>query len=74
MEVSDNGSEFASTAILTWADQSRVAWHYIAPGTPTRKAFIENFQRSADGDKLLKATLFTSLAQARVPLGCWRAD
>jgi putative transposase len=32
MVVSDNGSELISNAILTWADQSRVAWHYIAPG------------------------------------------
>jgi putative transposase len=32
MVVSDNGSELTSNAILTWADQSRVAWHYIAAG------------------------------------------
>lgn len=32
MVVSDNGSELTSNAILTWADQSHVAWHYIAPG------------------------------------------
>jgi putative transposase len=32
MAVSDNGSELASNAILTWVDQSRVDWHYIAPG------------------------------------------
>ena len=30
--VSDHGSELTSNAILSWADQSRVAWHYIAPG------------------------------------------
>jgi putative transposase len=29
MVVSDNGSELTSNAILTWADQSRVDWHYI---------------------------------------------
>src|SRR5207253_2832638 len=34
MMVSDNGSELTSNAILTWADQSRIAWHYIAPGKP----------------------------------------
>ncbi|MGY3033848.1 transposase InsO family protein [Bradyrhizobium sp. USDA 4354] len=43
MVVSDNGSEFTSNAILTWADQSRVAWHYIAPGKPMQNAFIESF-------------------------------
>ena len=43
MVVSDNGSELTSNAILTWADQSRVAWHYIAPGKPMQNAFIESF-------------------------------
>ncbi len=32
MIVSDNGSEFTSNAILQWADQVKVDWHYIAPG------------------------------------------
>ncbi|MEY9194751.1 putative transposase [Bradyrhizobium ottawaense] len=41
--VSDNGTELTSNAILTWADQSRVAWHYIAPGKPMQNAFIESF-------------------------------
>ena len=35
--------ELTSNAILTWADQSRVAWHYIAPGKPMQNAFIESF-------------------------------
>lgn len=41
--VSDNGTELTSNAILTWADQSSVAWHYIAPGKPMQNAFIESF-------------------------------
>ncbi|MBR0719860.1 DUF2924 domain-containing protein [Bradyrhizobium liaoningense] len=73
MVVSDNGTELTSNAILTWADQSRVAWHYIAPGKPTQNAFIESFNGRLR-DELLNETLFTSLAQARVALGCWRAD
>ncbi|WP_407117037.1 IS3 family transposase [Bradyrhizobium sp. LMG 9283] len=71
--VSDNGTELTSNAILTWADQSRVAWHYIAPGKPMQNAFIESFNGRLR-DELLNETLFTSLAQARVALGCWRAD
>jgi putative transposase len=39
--VSDNGTELTSNAILRWADDGRVAWHYIAPGKPTQNAFIE---------------------------------
>jgi putative transposase len=73
MVVSDNGSELTSNTILTWADHSRVAWHYIAPGKPMQNAFIESFNGRLR-DELLNETLFTSLAQARVALGCWRAD
>jgi putative transposase len=73
MVVSDNGSELTSNAILTWADQSRVAWHYIAPGKPMQNAFIESFNGRLR-DELLNETLFTSLAQACVALACWRAD
>jgi putative transposase len=73
MIVSDNGSELTSNAILAWADQSRVVWHYIAPGKPMQNAFIESFNGRLR-DELLNETLFTSLAQARVALGCWQAD
>jgi putative transposase len=73
MIVSDNGSELTSNAILTWADQARVDWHYIAPGKPMQNAFIESFNGRLR-DELLNETLFSSLAQARVALGCWRAD
>ena len=68
MMVSDNGSELTSNAILTWADHSRVEWHYIAPGKPMQNAFIESFNGRLR-DELLNETLFTSLAQARV--GAW---
>ena len=34
MIVSDNGTEFTSNAILKWADEAKVEWHYIAPRCP----------------------------------------
>lgn len=37
------GTEFTSNAILTFADDRKVDWHYIAPGKPTQNAFIESF-------------------------------
>ncbi len=67
MVVSDNGSELTSNAILAWADQTRVEWHYIVPGKPMQNAFIESFNGRLR-DELLNETLFTSLAQARVAL------
>src|SRR5207237_2002195 len=73
MVVSDNGSELTSNAILTWADHTRVAWHYIAPGKPTQNAFIESFNGRLR-DELLNETLFTSLAHARAALAEWRLD
>jgi len=41
--VSDNGTELTSNAILSWADETGVAWHYIAPGKPQQNGFIESF-------------------------------
>lgn len=35
MIVSDHGTEFTSNAILSWTEEQRVEWHYIAPGNPS---------------------------------------
>jgi putative transposase len=66
MIVSDN-------AILAWADQTRIEWHYIAPGKPMQNGFIESFNGRLR-DELLNETLFSSLPQARMALSLWRAD
>lgn len=73
MIVSDNGSEFTSNAILAWADQARVEWHYIAPGKPMQNGFIESFNGRLR-DELLNETLFSSLSHAGAVLAIWRAD
>ena len=71
--VSDNGTELTSNAILRWADDHKVAWHYIAPGKPTQNAFAESFIGRLR-DELLNETLFRSLPHARAVLDAWRAD
>ena len=43
MIFSDNGTEFTSNAILGWAAEAKVEWHYIAPGKPMQNGFIESF-------------------------------
>ena len=43
--VSDNGTELTSNAILTWSQDSKVGWHYIAPGKPQQNAFAKSFIR-----------------------------
>ena len=64
---SDNGTELTSTAILRWSQQSKIGWHYIAPGKPQQNAFAESFIGRLR-DECLNETLFTSLRQARAVL------
>lgn len=71
--VSDNGTELTSNAILEWADQRKVDWHYIAPGKPQQNGFSESFNGKLR-DELLNETLFSSMADARAKLEAWRRD
>ena len=73
MIVSDNGTEFTSNAILSWAKENRVEWHYIAPGKPMQNGYIESFNGRMR-DELLNESLFTNLDQARQLIGAWVAD
>ena len=73
MCVSDNGTELTSMAILRWSQETRVDWHYIAPGKPQQNAFVESFNGRLR-DELLNETLFTSLAHAREVLATWKDD
>lgn len=62
--VSDNGTELTSNAVLLWAGEAGIDWHYIAPGKPTQNGTVESFNGRMR-DELLNETLFTSLAHAR---------
>jgi putative transposase len=63
--VSDNSTELTSNTVLAWTDESKVGWHYIAPGKPMQNAFVESFNGRLR-DEFLNETLFTSLPQARL--------
>ena len=73
MCLSDNGTELTGTAILRWSQETRIAWHYIAPGKPQQNAFIESFNARLR-DELLNETLFTSLSHVREVLATWKED
>ena len=73
MIVSDNGTEFTSNAILSWAKDHRVEWHYIAPGKPMQNGYIESFNGRMR-DELLNESLFIDLDQARQLIGTWVTD
>ncbi len=71
--VSDNGTELTSNAILSWQEERRVQWHYIAPGKPTQNGFAESFI-GRFRDECLNEHLFRSLAEARRIIERWRQD
>ena len=48
--VSDNGTEFTSSAVLAFTQASGLDWRYIAPEKPTQNAFAESPEaRRTDG-------------------------
>ncbi len=67
------GTEFTSTAILKWASDTGVAWHYIDPGKPQQNGLIESFNASLR-DECLNEEIFDSLTDARQKLALWRYD
>jgi putative transposase len=73
MIVSDHGTEFTSNAILGWATDHQVEWHYIAPGKPMQNGYIESFNGRMR-DELLNESLFLDLNHTRQLVGAWVAD
>lgn len=71
--VSDNGTELTSNAILAWSAETRIEWHYIAPGKPMQNGYVESFNGRMR-DELLNESLFFGLADARLAIQSWIAD
>ena len=71
--VSDNGTELTSKAILQWAADNNVNWHYITPGKPSENGFTESLNGKIR-DECLNEHLFRSISHARSVLEAWRQD
>lgn len=71
--VSDNGTEFTSTAILRWQQERGIDWHYIQPGKPIQNAFVESFNGRLR-DECLNETAFRLLGHARELIAEWHDD
>lgn len=71
--VSDNGREFTSRAMLAWAQEAEVTWHFIAPGKPMQNGFCESFNGRMR-DELLNESLFFGLDHARTKIARWVDD
>ena len=71
--VSDNGTEFTSSAVLAFTQAAKLDWRYIAPGKPTQNAFAESFQGRMR-DECLNEHLFFSMNHARAVVAGWVED
>jgi len=71
--VSDNGTELTSRAVLQWAQDKNIAWHYITPGKPTENGYTESLNGKIR-DECLNENVFVSLAYARHLIEVWRQD
>jgi putative transposase len=69
----DNGTEFYSKAMDSWAYRRGVQLQFIRPGKPVENAFIESFNGRLR-DELLNGELFMGLLDARQKLEAWRRD
>jgi putative transposase len=71
--VSDNGTELTSRAVLQWAQDNQIEWHYITPGKPTENGYTESMNGKIR-DECLNEEIFGSLAYARIIIEAWRQD
>ncbi len=71
--ATDNGKEFCSRAMLTWAHARGVQLFLIEPGKPNQNAYIESFN-GRFRDECLNEHWFTSFPHARVVVEAWRKE
>ena len=69
----DNGKEFCSRAMLTWAHVRGVQLFLIEPGKPNQNAYIESFN-GRFRDECLNENWFANLQQAKVIIDTWRRE
>ncbi len=69
----DNGPEFISKALDTWAHDNGIQLEFSRPGTPTDNPYIEAFNGRLR-DECLDQHWFASLDDARQTIESWRLD
>jgi transposase InsO family protein len=68
---SDNGPEFAATAVRAWLARVGVQTLFIEPGSPWENGYVESFNGTLR-DELLNGELFYTLWEAQVVIERWR--
>jgi putative transposase len=67
----DNGPEFRSKALDTWAKKNKVTLFFIEPGKPMQNGHVESFN-GRFRQECLNQEWFTSLKEARHTIEAWR--
>jgi len=60
----DNGPEYVSGALQTWAQNRGIGIHYIQPGKPQQNAYIERYNRTVRTE-WLGQYIFNSIKEAQ---------
>jgi putative transposase len=71
--VTDNGPEFTSKALDTWAYQNNVRLSYIRPGKPMENGYVESFN-GRFRDECLNEHWFMDMKEARNLIEQWRIE
>ncbi|MGE4170533.1 MAG: IS3 family transposase [Candidatus Margulisiibacteriota bacterium] len=69
----DNGREFMSVKLESWAESNSVKLEHIKPGKPTQNAFIERFNKTYRED-ILDLYIFRTLDDVRDITSEWMYD
>ena len=69
----DNGPEFTSNELTTWAEENHVCIQYTQPGKPMQNGFIERFNR-VYREAVLDAYLFFELDEVRLLTAEWMEE
>ena len=60
----DNGPEYISTVLLTWAERQNIRIDHIQPGKPQQNAYVARYNRTIRYD-WLNQYLFSSVAEVQ---------
>ena len=71
--LTDNGPEFISNALNTWAYDKKVEHIFIDPGCPSQNGFIESFNGKLR-DECLNQHLFRNIYEARDIITAWKNE
>ena len=60
----DNGPEYISQALKTWAEKQGITLQYIQPGNPQQNAYVERYNRTVRYD-WLNQYIFDSISSVQ---------